>query len=66
MFFSELSKITDGKMLQLKSDKSIESLVIDSRKALIGEGSIFLRSQEPETMVINTLKSYIGWGLISL
>ncbi len=41
MLFSQLEKITDGKTLQLALDRKITTLVIDSRKPIISEGSVF-------------------------
>jgi Alr-MurF fusion protein len=41
MTFSELEKITSGKILQLALNRKISSLVIDSRKPIVSEGSIF-------------------------
>lgn len=47
MFFSELEKIAKGKVLQLYQDASIQNLVIDSRKAIVGEGSVFFAISGP-------------------
>ncbi|HCW07528.1 MAG TPA: bifunctional UDP-N-acetylmuramoyl-tripeptide:D-alanyl-D-alanine ligase/alanine racemase [Cytophagales bacterium] len=47
MQFSDLPHITGGKILQLKSDLAIENLVIDSRKAVIDDGSIFFAINGP-------------------
>lgn len=41
MRFSELEQITSGKVLQLFQDLPIQDLVIDSRKAIINENSVF-------------------------
>src|SRR5258708_1552540 len=47
MFFSELEKIAKGKVLQLHRDTGIQNLVIDSRKAIVGEGSVFFAISGP-------------------
>ena len=39
--FSELEAISGGKLLKLFKDCEITTLVVDSRKALVGEGSVF-------------------------
>lgn len=41
MHFSELEKITAGKITQLQRDRAVTTLVTDSRKAIPGEGSVF-------------------------
>ncbi len=41
MHFSQLEKITSGKILQLALDRKVGSLVIDSRKPIVSEGSVF-------------------------
>ena len=41
MKFSDLEKICGGNLLQLHENFSIENLIIDSRKALITQGSVF-------------------------
>lgn len=41
MLFSELISITAGQLLQLAKDRTIDALVTDSRKPIIGEGSTF-------------------------
>src|SRR4051812_26904897 len=47
MFFSELEKITSGKFLQLHQDLPVQNLVIDSRKAVVNEGSVFFAINGP-------------------
>ena len=47
MFFSDLEKITSGKLLQLHQDLLIQNLVIDSRKAVVNEGSVFFAIRGP-------------------
>ncbi|MBI1770055.1 MAG: bifunctional UDP-N-acetylmuramoyl-tripeptide:D-alanyl-D-alanine ligase/alanine racemase [Bacteroidetes bacterium] len=47
MFFSEIEKIAKGKVLQLHRDASIQNLVVDSRKAIVGEGSVFFAISGP-------------------
>lgn len=39
--FSQLKQITAGNVLQLKVDRSIDDLILDSRKAIVSEASIF-------------------------
>lgn len=39
--FSHLESITQGNVLQLSTDRSIINLIIDSRKAVVQEGSLF-------------------------
>ena len=41
MLFSELVSITSGQLLQLTKDRAVDALVTDSRKPVIGEGSVF-------------------------
>lgn len=41
LLFSHLEKITDGTIIQLVADRAVRDLIIDSRKALIGEASVF-------------------------
>mgnify|MGYP001046516633 CR=1 FL=1 len=41
MYFSELETITSGKTIQLTHNWEIENLLIDSRKAIVGTGSVF-------------------------
>jgi Alr-MurF fusion protein len=41
LFFSQLSSICPGEVLQLHKDRSIEDLIIDSRKTLLSEQAIF-------------------------
>ncbi len=47
MLFSELEKIAKGKVLRLHRDASIQNLVIDSRKAIVSEGSVFFAISGP-------------------
>jgi alanine racemase len=47
MLFSELEKITSGKVLQLHKDLPIQNLVIDSRKAIVSSDSIFFSISGP-------------------
>src|SRR5882762_11627503 len=39
--FSELEAIAGGTLLKLFKDREITNLVVDSRKALVGEGTVF-------------------------
>src|SRR5580765_7595136 len=39
--FSELEAIAGGKLLKLFKDREITTLVVDSRKALVAEGTVF-------------------------
>src|SRR5262245_12193351 len=39
--FSQLSSICPGQVLQSAADKAVETLVTDSRKAVVSEGSLF-------------------------
>jgi Alr-MurF fusion protein len=41
MLFSQLKHITQGTILQLATDRRVDELVIDSRKAISGVGSLF-------------------------
>lgn len=41
LLFSHLKDITGGSVLQLSADKRIDDLIIDSRKAIISDGSVF-------------------------
>ncbi|MBS1682287.1 MAG: bifunctional UDP-N-acetylmuramoyl-tripeptide:D-alanyl-D-alanine ligase/alanine racemase [Bacteroidetes bacterium] len=41
MLFSELERIGDGKITQLAKDRPIDFLIIDSRKTLLAERSVF-------------------------
>lgn len=41
MLFSELERLTNGKIIQLFRDLPVQNLVIDSRKALVSEYSLF-------------------------
>ncbi len=41
MQFSNLVSLCDGELLQLAADRPIETLLIDSRKAVLGNGSLF-------------------------
>ncbi len=41
MVFSELEKVTGGKILSLTNDLPVTTLVTDSRKAVISEGAVF-------------------------
>ncbi|MCX8490670.1 MAG: bifunctional UDP-N-acetylmuramoyl-tripeptide:D-alanyl-D-alanine ligase/alanine racemase, partial [Cyclobacteriaceae bacterium] len=41
MTFSDLNKITGGKIIQLVGNKYVSTLVIDSRKPIVSDGSIF-------------------------
>lgn len=45
MLFSELVSITSGQLLQLAKDRPIDALVTDSRKPVIGEGSVFFATK---------------------
>ncbi len=45
MRFSDLPKLCHGKILQEGARRPVETLVIDSRKAVISEGSVFLAIQ---------------------
>lgn len=47
MRFTDLEKITGGKAIQLKSDLSVENLIIDSRKAIIDPASLFFAITGP-------------------
>jgi alanine racemase len=39
--FSQLEKITDGKILNFSSDRPIKNLLLDSRKSIVQEGALF-------------------------
>lgn len=39
--FSQLKDITSGKILQLSIDRSVDDLILDSRKAIVHDGSVF-------------------------
>ncbi|NOS55305.1 MAG: bifunctional UDP-N-acetylmuramoyl-tripeptide:D-alanyl-D-alanine ligase/alanine racemase [Cyclobacteriaceae bacterium] len=41
MLFSQLEKITDGKTLQLAANRNVSTLVTDSRKPIVSDGSVF-------------------------
>lgn len=41
IYFSELSSLTEGKLLHLAEDRPVQSLITDSRKAITGGGSVF-------------------------
>lgn len=41
MRFTSLEAITGGKLVQVSSDRDVTSLMVDSRKALISEGTVF-------------------------
>lgn len=41
LLFSQLNEILNGTVLQLSVDRVVENLILDSRKAIIGEGSVF-------------------------
>lgn len=41
LLFSQLKDITNGAVLQLTVDKPIHDLITDSRKVIVGDGSIF-------------------------
>jgi alanine racemase len=41
MLFTQLPSICEGKLLQLTKDRKVEDLVIDSRKAMLTEQSVF-------------------------
>lgn len=41
MLFSQLDKITDGTVIQIFRDQPVTTLLTDSRKAVISEGTIF-------------------------
>lgn len=41
MLFSELEKISGGKTLRIFQDLPVQNLVIDSRKAIVGNSSVF-------------------------
>jgi Alr-MurF fusion protein len=41
MYFSELARITDGKQLQLVHDYAVTTLMHDSRKAVVTDGTLF-------------------------
>ncbi|MFM9837407.1 MAG: Mur ligase domain-containing protein, partial [Cyclobacteriaceae bacterium] len=41
MHFSQLEKITSGKILQLALDRKVTTLVTDSRKPIVSEGTVF-------------------------
>jgi alanine racemase len=47
MHFSELEKISGGKLVQVVRNLEVKSLVIDSRKAIIDDGSVFFAIQGP-------------------
>ncbi|GHN00043.1 bifunctional UDP-N-acetylmuramoyl-tripeptide:D-alanyl-D-alanine ligase/alanine racemase [Cytophagales bacterium WSM2-2] len=47
MVFSSLEKITGGKTRQLLKDFPVENLIIDSRKAVVDEASVFFAIQGP-------------------
>jgi alanine racemase len=47
MNFSQLEKICQGTILQLKENQPVENLIIDSRKALITRGSVFFAINGP-------------------
>ncbi len=42
MHFKDLVSICQGKLLQFVEDKTIQTLLIDSRKAVVSEGSLFI------------------------
>lgn len=41
MMFSQLPPVTNGKLMQLVEDKAVQTLLTDSRKSVIAEGSVF-------------------------
>ncbi|MBL7850597.1 MAG: bifunctional UDP-N-acetylmuramoyl-tripeptide:D-alanyl-D-alanine ligase/alanine racemase [Cyclobacteriaceae bacterium] len=41
MKFSQLAVLTSGKLIQCPKDRPVDTLVTDSRKPVIGEGSVF-------------------------
>jgi len=41
MLFSELEKVAEGKVLRIFQDWPVQSLVIDSRKAIVSKSSVF-------------------------
>ena len=41
MYFSQLAKITDGTQLHLSHDREVTTLMHDSRKAIVTEGTVF-------------------------
>jgi alanine racemase len=47
MTFSELEKICEGTIVQLKENQPVENLIIDSRKALITHSSVFFALSGP-------------------
>ncbi len=47
MLFSDLEKITNGKLLQLHHELPVQNLVIDSRKAVVNKGSVFFAINGP-------------------
>src|SRR5882724_7222025 len=47
MLFSELERITDGTTMKLAQDLPVQSLIIDSRKAVVNAGSVFFAIRGP-------------------
>ncbi|HET9053437.1 MAG TPA: Mur ligase domain-containing protein, partial [Cyclobacteriaceae bacterium] len=41
LLFSQLKNITHGTVLQLAADRPVHDLILDSRKAIVREGSVF-------------------------
>jgi len=62
MHFRELISICQGKLLQFSADRSVQTLLIDSRKAVISEGSVFFPFPEAGTMAISSLKNFTSSG----
>lgn len=47
MFFSELEKIAEGTIVKFVQDLPVQSLIIDSRKAVVNAGSVFFAIRGP-------------------
>ncbi len=66
MNFSELEKITGGKIIQLAADRLVANLVIDSRKAIIDEASVFFAMAGPRNNGHDYLSTLYQLGLRQL
>lgn len=45
LLFSHLKDITSGKLLKVSVDRSVDDLILDSRKAIVSDGSVFFAIQ---------------------
>ncbi len=63
MHFRELISICNGSLIQFSADRSVQTLLIDSRKAVINDGSVFFAISGPRHDGHKFLKDLYHLGL---